>query len=161
MSYQERKKIRAIMDTLDPELILINDHIEHVRNALSDLLSKKRSIEKRLLKENQEYKSLDKECHHLFQKYREDYYKRGTVSMPLSKRKVVKEKLEKIPVEKTTETSEEEVCVVCSENKRNVVFFPCGHKALCSACAVRILDTKLPCPICREKIGDITRVFEN
>ena len=41
--------------------------------------------------------------------------------------------------------AEETVCIVCTDNRRCVVFKPCSHSSTCIACAIKINN----CPICR------------
>jgi hypothetical protein len=46
-------------------------------------------------------------------------------------------------------------CVICSVNKKNKVFVPCGHYYTCDTCASKVFkeDGKIyPCPICRQTI---------
>ncbi|XP_065161906.1 E3 ubiquitin-protein ligase LRSAM1-like isoform X1 [Atheta coriaria] len=45
-------------------------------------------------------------------------------------------------------------CVICMDNRCQVVYIPCGHYCCCSACAPTISD----CPMCRAKIERIIRV---
>ncbi|KAG7306953.1 hypothetical protein JYU34_007077 [Plutella xylostella] len=42
-----------------------------------------------------------------------------------------------------------QLCVVCTENPKEIILLPCGHVCLCEDCADNI---KEQCPICREKI---------
>jgi len=41
-------------------------------------------------------------------------------------------------------------CMVCSDQKRNVLFSPCGHITVCSGCSVRVKK----CLICKEFVDD-------
>ncbi len=45
-------------------------------------------------------------------------------------------------------------CMVCSDQKREVVALPCGHITTCSGCAERVKK----CLICREFIDDKKKV---
>lgn len=40
-------------------------------------------------------------------------------------------------------------CLACNNEKRNVLFLPCKHNAVCSGCAS---DLSL-CPLCESAIG--------
>ncbi|XP_013140951.1 PREDICTED: mitochondrial ubiquitin ligase activator of nfkb 1-A [Papilio polytes] len=42
-----------------------------------------------------------------------------------------------------------QLCVVCSENPKEIILLPCGHVCLCEDCSENIKDN---CPICRERI---------
>ncbi|KAI4494190.1 hypothetical protein M0802_009059 [Mischocyttarus mexicanus] len=49
-----------------------------------------------------------------------------------------------------TDLREDQLCVVCRSNPREIILLPCGHVCLCEDCANDIVDQ---CPICREKIA--------
>ena len=40
-------------------------------------------------------------------------------------------------------------CAVCFDAPRDAAFVPCGHAALCFACATRVMGASRRCPICR------------
>lgn len=46
-------------------------------------------------------------------------------------------------------------CPICCVNKYNTVFIPCGHVYACTRCASSLLQ----CPLCRESIGNVLRIF--
>lgn len=58
----------------------------------------------------------------------------------------------------TTTLNEDEMCVICNDNKQNIKFLPCNHTNTCSICAIELLRLKheIKCPICRT----ITMVVE-
>jgi len=45
-------------------------------------------------------------------------------------------------------SKDELTCVICYENKKNIMFKDCKHIAVCNICSKKIKD----CPICRKKI---------
>eukprot|EP00005_Dracoamoeba_jomungandri_P013698 CAMPEP_0174265406 /NCGR_PEP_ID=MMETSP0439-20130205/26376_1 /TAXON_ID=0 /ORGANISM="Stereomyxa ramosa, Strain Chinc5" /LENGTH=681 /DNA_ID=CAMNT_0015351845 /DNA_START=426 /DNA_END=2471 /DNA_ORIENTATION=+ len=47
------------------------------------------------------------------------------------------------------------LCVACMDNKKEVVFFPCGHCAVCLACNNKIGV----CPLCMRSIEHRTKLF--
>ncbi|KAG6448698.1 mitochondrial E3 ubiquitin protein ligase 1 [Manduca sexta] len=49
-----------------------------------------------------------------------------------------------------------QLCVVCTENPKEVILLPCGHVCLCEDCSDNIADT---CPICRERIESRAPAF--
>jgi len=60
--------------------------------------------------------------------------------------------------EKTDDTpakTEEEQCVVCLDNKKVVLIYPCGHMCVCIRCSTKVKD----CPVCRKKVDDVIKVF--
>jgi ferredoxin len=50
------------------------------------------------------------------------------------------------PVEQTD--IEEDQCILCYTNKKNITLSPCNHNIMCSACYVK-LAKKNVCPVCR------------
>ncbi|XP_023320486.1 E3 ubiquitin-protein ligase MIB1 isoform X2 [Eurytemora carolleeae] len=45
-------------------------------------------------------------------------------------------------------------CMVCSDQKRNILFSPCGHITVCTACSVRVKK----CLLCKEFVDDRTPI---
>ncbi|XP_065090491.1 mitochondrial E3 ubiquitin protein ligase 1 [Ochlerotatus camptorhynchus] len=52
--------------------------------------------------------------------------------------------------------NDEQRCVVCVDNPKEVICLPCGHVCLCENCAEKI---KLNCPVCRAKIESKAAAF--
>lgn len=50
------------------------------------------------------------------------------------------------PVEQTD--IEEDQCIFCYTNKKNITLSPCNHNIMCSACYLK-LEKKNECPVCR------------
>jgi hypothetical protein len=44
-------------------------------------------------------------------------------------------------------------CIICMDNKYEVVLVPCGHYCLCKECANQLQKSKSNCPLCRQKIN--------
>ena len=53
----------------------------------------------------------------------------------------------------------ESKCAVCIDNIKSHIIVPCGHKSICEDCAPRILLDRT-CPICRQGIQSIIKVYE-
>ena len=52
-------------------------------------------------------------------------------------------------------------CIICHNNKRESVFFPCGHRCTCYECCMSIFSSEKKCPKCRmEIICVIRKVYE-
>lgn len=47
-------------------------------------------------------------------------------------------------------------CVVCLENKKEIILLPCGHVCLCFGCSNQIISV---CPICRKLIQSKSKAF--
>uniref|UniRef100_A0A0A9W311 RING-type E3 ubiquitin transferase n=1 Tax=Lygus hesperus TaxID=30085 RepID=A0A0A9W311_LYGHE len=54
------------------------------------------------------------------------------------------------------ELQENECCVVCKENPKEIILLPCGHVCICEDCSGAI---KKDCPICRSPIGNKAAAF--
>lgn len=52
-------------------------------------------------------------------------------------------------------TTEENVCVICRDEQKNVVLMPCRHLCLCITCSGSIRT----CPLCRKPIRNILSVY--
>ena len=54
-----------------------------------------------------------------------------------------------------------ENCVICETEKKNSIFYKCGHKVVCSFCAKNLKDKyQAKCPICRAAIIDIIQEYQ-
>lgn len=59
-----------------------------------------------------------------------------------------------------TELSEDYLCIICFDARRNCFFDPCGHCVTCYACSIKILKQKKAlCPLCRQPIRFVRRHF--
>ncbi|XP_055317997.1 mitochondrial E3 ubiquitin protein ligase 1 [Sitodiplosis mosellana] len=54
------------------------------------------------------------------------------------------------------ELRDDEKCVVCVENPKEVICLPCGHVCLCEDCSAKI---KISCPVCRATIDNKSVAF--
>ena len=45
-------------------------------------------------------------------------------------------------------------CIVCSDQKRDILFLPCGHITVCHHCSARVKK----CFICKEYVDDRRKV---
>jgi hypothetical protein len=55
------------------------------------------------------------------------------------------------------------VCIVCFRRRRHTIILPCGHNILCSVCSKQLVKStdkcELNCPVCKNKVYKIQRVF--
>jgi len=49
---------------------------------------------------------------------------------------------------------EEDQCMMCYENKKNIAFAPCAHAIACSECYVKFIKPR-ECPVCKQAITSI------
>jgi len=55
---------------------------------------------------------------------------------------------------------DERLCIVCEDEKKEVILLPCKHMCLCKKCASTCLFKTLhECPMCRAMIGDSMEVY--
>ncbi|RIA85026.1 hypothetical protein C1645_879577 [Glomus cerebriforme] len=59
----------------------------------------------------------------------------------------------------TSEISDDGLCRICCDAQSNCLFMDCGHMCTCLDCGKKLQETKNECPICRETIIKIIRVF--
>jgi hypothetical protein len=53
-----------------------------------------------------------------------------------------------------------EICVVCLQNTRTRMLYPCGHLVCCEGCAQRLVAVRdVRCPVCRKPVHDVVRVY--
>jgi hypothetical protein len=59
------------------------------------------------------------------------------------------------------EQIEKNECVICMDQPKDTVFYPCGHQCLCKPCGDRFRKEARHqiCPICRNRVSDIIKVF--
>jgi hypothetical protein len=49
---------------------------------------------------------------------------------------------------------EEDQCIMCYENAKNLKFSPCAHDVICSECYVRLIKPR-ECPVCKQAISSL------
>ncbi|XP_057844816.1 E3 ubiquitin-protein ligase APD2 [Cryptomeria japonica] len=57
------------------------------------------------------------------------------------------------------EISDENLCTICFEDRKNCFFQPCGHCATCYNCGLRVKEASAACPICRQPIQDVRKIY--
>lgn len=62
--------------------------------------------------------------------------------------------------EENSELRQEDICVVCLTNPRQVIALPCGHFAICADCAELIPYPKR-CPMCRASVEKFYPVYRS
>ena len=59
------------------------------------------------------------------------------------------------------DVDQNELCIVCLAKRRKSIFVHCGHRVCCCQCAAIIKNGPSPrCPICREDVEAVYRVFD-
>lgn len=49
---------------------------------------------------------------------------------------------------------EDEQCIMCYENAKNLTFGPCAHAIVCSECYIRLMKPR-ECPVCKQAIASL------
>jgi hypothetical protein len=50
---------------------------------------------------------------------------------------------------------EEDQCILCYENAKNLTFSPCAHAVMCSECYVQLIKPR-ECPVCKQAIASLS-----
>lgn len=71
-------------------------------------------------------------------------------NVPMTLFRSLKSFLQTIPVDDTI--NEEEYCIICMKNKKNVQMIPCNHNIMCSECLLTNGNehNKFECPLCKD-----------
>jgi hypothetical protein len=65
-------------------------------------------------------------------------------------------------VEDMADIPDGELCVVCLLRRRRAAFIHCGHRVCCVSCAQHVEQDDNPrCPVCRQTVTGIVRVFDS
>jgi len=60
------------------------------------------------------------------------------------------------------EAGDGQLCVICLKKRRKAAFVPCGHLVCCCNCAKKVeLKDEPLCPVCRQDIQCVLRVFDS
>ena len=49
---------------------------------------------------------------------------------------------------------EEDQCILCYENRKNITFSPCAHQVMCSECYPKLVKPR-ECPVCKQAIASL------
>ena len=49
---------------------------------------------------------------------------------------------------------EEDQCILCYENRKNIAFSPCAHQVMCSECYPKLVKPR-ECPVCKQAIASL------
>ncbi|GMF47963.1 unnamed protein product [Phytophthora fragariaefolia] len=56
-------------------------------------------------------------------------------------------------------TQSNDECVICFDGPQEAVCVPCGHNAVCMDCAQELVDTTRLCPVCRQQVREVIRLY--
>eukprot|EP00644_Phytophthora_capsici_P010080 jgi/Phyca11/551232/estExt2_Genewise1Plus.C_PHYCAscaffold_410078 len=66
---------------------------------------------------------------------------------------------DKSALSQNAEAHRTDECVICFDGPQEAVCVPCGHNAVCMDCAQELLDTTRLCPVCRQQVREVIRLF--
>ena len=69
------------------------------------------------------------------------------------KAKIIKKEIKII----NQEIKEDELCLICMAEKKNMAFIPCGHLCMCEGCSKKYEDDK--CIMCRKEFSISYKIF--
>ena len=52
-----------------------------------------------------------------------------------------------------------DMCTICTSNRINAMFIPCGHMAVCYGCYTKSKGNFRTCPICRKHVTNTKKAF--
>lgn len=53
-----------------------------------------------------------------------------------------------------------DLCCVCMDKRKDAVFTPCGHRAVCVMCGEILRARARQCPVCRCHIADVVKIYD-
>lgn len=53
---------------------------------------------------------------------------------------------------------EDNLCLVCLTEKKNMILKPCYHMCVCEFCSVTMVNSLHKCPICRSAISETEKI---
>lgn len=57
--------------------------------------------------------------------------------------------------------SGKDICCVCMDRRKDAVLTPCGHRAVCTHCGDQLQARGRNCPVCRQYISQVVKVFDS
>ena len=52
------------------------------------------------------------------------------------------------------------LCLICFDRPRDALLYPCGHRCCCTACGNQLRRVGMTCPVCRQDLRDVVRIWE-
>ncbi|CAF1181349.1 unnamed protein product [Rotaria sordida] len=58
-------------------------------------------------------------------------------------------------------TNDSCLCIICYNNRKNIVLLPCRHLCVCVTCSKQLWNNtqKQTCPICRNQVDNLLEIF--
>lgn len=84
-------------------------------------------------------------------------YTTKNTSTPIIKEEINSKKEYK---EENNSSEDNKQCIICLSEKREYLIIPCGHLCLCQNCKKNFKKRDSKCPICRNKINFIQKVYD-
>mgnify|MGYP001419332980 CR=1 FL=1 len=68
-------------------------------------------------------------------------------------------KLENLIINVASEDNQ--ICLICMENAREIAFVDCGHLICCKVCSDQLMNSNRKCPTCRKIIEQAIKIYQN
>ena len=155
----EVTKLEMKIKKLEESVIEVNRWVNSERRLANSFDEKSKEIEKKLSSERRRVQGLESRCLDL-----ERQLESGTRSNALLERRVHEQQkkmstLEQRPVTKVVKqqiNSEDILCVICMERKRQYLLRPCNHYCVCNKCKSTLQNK---CPLCRKLIQNYEKIY--
>lgn len=67
--------------------------------------------------------------------------------------------LNKLNIDKREKETQSINCTICVEKLRNSILMPCNHLIACFDCSTILKTRQDPCPVCRQDINEVMRIY--
>lgn len=141
----EYKKISILrlkkINELNKMIELLRNHIEDQNDKLEKFISGEFANNETNLDESYRFQQIIYKLEKKYKTLETDYY--------CSEYKV--KALEQIVDDPQSKVKSDMLCIICEDNKRNILFSPCNHVLICEECYKKGKPNE--CYVCREKIN--------
>lgn len=100
----------------------------------------------------------NRECEFIIEKGGADLYERALKALP-AKSSCIRTKEELDQQIKPGGDIIQQICAICLENPRNIIFLDCGHISTCEECLSKIEKFPLTCSICSQEVKKVCKFY--
>ena len=152
------------IDILLSSFIKVSNEVENMNTKIKKLCENNIILNTKL----KEYSSIENEIISLQNHYKEIVVQnKKEINDLLLDNKLLKYQNSKLEnINKTIKNEimvlqEENLCVICKTNKKNILFLPCKHYIICDECEKMNcnISNETKCPICRKIYNDTIKLF--
>ena len=156
----EVKQLEIKIRQLENNIMEVNQWVNSERRLTNSFDKKNRDIERKLQSEKRRTQSLESRCKDLVRELDDERRANAVLERKIHEQKRKLDALEKRPqvtkVVKQQISSDDILCVICVERKRQYLLRPCNHYCVCNTCK-SILQNR--CPLCRKLIQNYEKIY--